>query len=93
MAGRKSFLVKKGKMTTGEKNCLAGFYVAFVKRVPGEPRRLDDVLKKYPFRDSDLGKLRSRGLMGGGRDMLDITPQGVAVARMLLGLVKRRKRR
>jgi hypothetical protein len=93
MAGRKSFLVKKGKMTAGEKNALAGFYVAFVAKVPGEPRRIDDVLRKYPFRDSDVGKLRSRGLMGGSRDALDMTPQGVAVARMLLGLVKRGHRR
>jgi len=103
MAKRKSFLVKRGKMTEGEKSSLVNFYLAFY--APASVRRgatRDAIDEQYPFDLGDVRRLVKRGLVRltyptsqrrGGSKLIDMSPQGVAVARVILGLTKRRRRK
>lgn len=96
MARRKqTFLVKKGRMTEGEKSSLVNFYLAFY--APSSVRRgatRDAIDEQYPYDLDDVKRLIKRGLVVvSGAKTIGMTPQGEAVARMILGLTKRRKHR
>jgi hypothetical protein len=95
MARRKqTFLVNKGRMTEGEKSSLVNFYLAFY--APSSVRRgatRDAIDEQYPYDLDDVKRLIKRGLVVSGAKTIGMTPQGEAVARMILGLTKRRKHR
>lgn len=99
MPRRSPVLVKKGRMTQGEKDALANFYMAFL--APKSVRRgatRDMIDEQYPYDLADVEKLLTRGLMSVsvGRDDLEvigITPQGESVARMILGMTGRQRKR
>ena len=99
MAKRKqTFLVKKGRMTAGEKSALANFYLTWGPHGAGLTKRRAQVDREFPYTNRDVDRLLARGLMSISAPewpdtVIDITPQGTAVARMILGLTKRRKHR
>lgn len=100
-SGKKFGLIGKGRMTEGEKLSLVNFYLSFY--APRSVRRgatRDMIDEQYPYDLDDVKRLIDRGLVEitipvserrGGSKLIGMSPQGIAVARMILGLTRRRK--
>lgn len=97
MGGKRSpILVKRGRMSDSEKHALTDFYSVW----GAEGAQMDDLREwvKYEatYGFSAIVKLISRGMLDvfveSRANFVDMTPQGEAVARMILGMVKRKRR-
>lgn len=93
MARKKSggmTLVKRGKMTQGEKDSLCFLYITN----HGRRMSAEAAYEHCPWDIMSIKKLVARGLVRSvsGRGT-PLTPQGMAVARMVLGLTRRKSRR
>lgn len=87
------FLVGKGKMTAGEKDAIANWYLVWGPRGAGLTRRRAQIDKQYPVTKRAVDRLIARGLLEVvAGPSIDITPQGIAVAKMLLGKIKPKRR-
>lgn len=83
-------------MTAGEKRALANWYLTW--EATGRRPKRSEIDRLYPYRNADVTKLIARGLMEimvdrSGNDVIDITPQGKAVAKMILGLTRPKRGR
>lgn len=93
---RSDFLVGPGRMTAGEKRAIANWYLTW--EATGRRPRRSEIDRLYPYTKADVKKLVARGLMElvedrSGNTLIDATPQGKAVAKMVLGLTRPKRRK